>query len=122
MRTQCYIEIPKSAIPAAVEAAYDLSVPAGMGFIHARGGKLDEETRDALIRWDDPRTVVHMDYVHGRQCKFWIRRHEDKFYVDPRWYDHSHYQLVDLLERIGIKDAEAKINTAIAAEDNGRIA
>ena len=67
-----FIEIPEALIPAAVEAAYDLSVPVGLGFLHAKGVGLDEGTRDQLI--DKSRNlVVHMDYVHGRQCKFTIR-------------------------------------------------
>ena len=41
----------------------------------------------------------------------------DDFYTDARWYDHSHYQLVELLDRIGIEDAEAKVDAAVAARD-----
>lgn len=117
LMTQFYIEIPEDKIPAAVEAAYDLSTPAGMGFVHFKPGPLDEGTRNSLIRSKDLPLTVYMDYVHGRQCKFQICQHEGRFYTHCMWYDHSQEQLVELLNRIGVEDAAAKVEAALTALD-----
>lgn len=90
------IEIPVNSIPALVRRAYDLSVPVGMGFIHAKSGSLTDEEVDKLIDLDDE-DPVSMDYVFGRACKFHIMKEDDKFYMLNSWYDHSPEQLDELI-------------------------
>ncbi|UIS25290.1 hypothetical protein [Erythrobacter phage vB_EliS-L02] len=90
-----------------------------MGMLHARSGPLDEETRDELIQMDRD-LVVYMDYVHGRQCKFQIRKHEGRFYTFCEWYDHSYDHLLALLEKIEIGDAQTKLDGAIEALNKSR--
>lgn len=110
-----YIEIPKDKIRDLVKKVYEMSRPVGMGFLHARDGELSEEDTDALIDLKTLNatdrfgrfTIVHMDYVHGRQCKmnvavFKAKNMEDKFYIRDSWYDHSDRQLKELLDHLGV--------------------
>jgi len=109
-----YIEIPADKLRLAISTAYNLSVPVGMGFLHARTGGLDEETIDRIMENVETRGV-YMDYVHGRQCKFSVYVKDGKFYVQPDWYDHNRYQLIDLLTTIGIEKPEEAIEAAQSA-------
>lgn len=97
------IELPANVdLVALVKGAYALSQPQGMGFLHYRNGDLTDEQARSLIREDDPRTPVSLDYVAGRAIKFTVFRQDGKLLVDRRWYDHSESQYRDLLSRAGV--------------------
>lgn len=115
-----YIEIPADKLREAIKAAYDLSQPIGLGFLHAKGGELDEESVDEIISRERGWIVASMDYVHGRQCKFHVYSDEGnppRYFVRHYWYDHGEYQLVDLLTRIGVDNPQEKIDAAKAEQE-----
>lgn len=85
-----------------VKEAYNLSVPVGLGFIHARAGELTDDQAKSLINEDSPSIVVEMDYVLGRQCKFVVFKRGDRMYTHRRWYDHTDDQLRNLMVRVGV--------------------
>lgn len=95
-----YIEITGCDLVLLVKAAYDLSVPHGLGFLHARPGSLTDEQASMLIN-DDKTSPVSMDYVLGRAVKMTVIRMDDKLFIAPRWFDHSDADLQALLTRIG---------------------
>ena len=108
------IEVSVDELPTLVRKAYELSVPQGLGFLHARDGELDQESVDEIITRGekDPFLAVSMDYVHGRSCKFGVRRSEVRDFESPLtisypWYDHS-------------KDDWDQLITALAAYRNLR--
>lgn len=80
-----------------VANAYNLSVPVGLGFLHATDQPLSEGEIDSLIR-EESRNIVSMDYVNGRQCKFNVVKENDKLMISDKWYDHTDSQLETLLE------------------------
>ncbi len=88
------------------KAAYDLSEPRGLGFLHAREGGLSHE--DAVVLVDEfpdlPHLRLYMDYVHGRGCKLTASREDDRLFISARWYDHTDEQLRQLLARVGMAD------------------
>lgn len=85
-----------------VQAAYDLSVPMGMGFVHYEEGPLSDHTAETIIQnTDSTLAAVSMDYVKGRCVKFTVRKHsgDDRLYIPGQWFDHTDEQLRELLER-----------------------
>jgi len=88
-----------------VKAVYALSVPVGMGFLHATPRPLSDEDAQAIVNSERPdgRVVLHMDYVHGRQCKMVVFREDGRHYIRDDWYDHTPAQLEKLLEVVGVK-------------------
>ena len=96
------IEVTGVNLIEAVKAAYEMSVPLGLGFLHAQPGGLTDDEAESLID-KDARIPVHLDYVKGRACKFLIHRDADgKLWTPERWYDHSASQLSELLGRLGV--------------------
>lgn len=81
-----------------VQAAYDLSVPQGLGFIHARSGSLSTEEAKEVIAGGHP---VNMDYVHGRSVKLNIIEEDEKWTIGDTWYDHTDATYDEFLVRIG---------------------
>lgn len=109
------IEVTGVDLRALLRAAYRLSSPQGLGFLHARDGELDDETVEEIISRDDGNkwTALSADYVHGRSMKFHVRRYDGRLYIQRQWYDHSRRQLADLLSAVGlssdlIAEAEAE--------------
>lgn len=101
------IEITGVDLREFIKAAYDLSSPQGMGFIHFQEGGLDDETVDAILEKEktvhlENRVVVSMDYVHGRAVKMAVLRDGGKLFIRDDWFDHSPKQLADLLNRVGV--------------------
>lgn len=88
-----------------IKAAYALSVPVGMGFLHARPGPLSDEDAQTILGAERPdgRIVASMDYVHGRQVKMTIFRKDGRHYINNTWYDHTPEQLEQLLEMVGVE-------------------
>ena len=88
-----------------VKAAYDLSAPQGMGFLHYKQGKMtDEQAQEILDKDDGGKVAIHMDYVGGRSIKLRVLRKGDMIYIEERseenkWYDHTNAQFDELLRR-----------------------
>jgi len=113
----CYVELPADKLPDAIRAAYALSEPRGLGFLHAQSGPLDDETVNEILDRGNGWAAASMDYVRGRCCKFTVYRDGERLFVLPRWYDHSNDDLVALLTGIGVTDPQAKIDAAIAEQE-----
>lgn len=99
------IEVTGVPLKALVKAAYALSAPQGLGVLHAKQGELSDEDAEAIIGREQAGgyMAAYMDYVHGRSCKFSVRRDkEQRLFIDHRWYDHSHGQVRSLLEAVGL--------------------
>jgi len=108
-----YIEIKKEQLSKLISAAYDLSVPVGMGFLHYQEGPLPEYALNdilnkfelGLIKVDQesdyPSVVLNLDYVFGRQVKLSVLSQGGKILIDNSWYDHSDEVFQQLLKRIG---------------------
>jgi hypothetical protein len=95
------IDITGCNLVTLVQTAYALSVPQGMGFLHARAGSLTEEQAKMLIK-DHGRFPVNMDYVVGRAVKLSVHRTaEGKLEIADTWFDHTPEQLQQLLQAIG---------------------
>lgn len=96
------ISIPADKLPALVRAVYDMSVPVGLGFIHAQPGSLTDEEVASIIK-PEGRIAARMDYVNGRQCKMTVFRADDgSLSINDHWFDHTDGQLQHLLEEIGV--------------------
>jgi hypothetical protein len=97
------ITIPQDKLHDLVRTAYDMSVPVGLGFLHAQPGTLTDEEVAAIIE-PSGGIAASMDYVKGRACKMTVFRAEDGTLTIPDdWYDHSDEQLQQLLEAIGVE-------------------
>ena len=81
------------------QKVYELSVPQGLGILHFTPKPLSEEEAKSCI-YDG---ILNMDYVHGRACKFYVRKNNEKLEVKDSWYDHTDEQFKDLLSRHNIK-------------------
>ena len=96
------IVIPDEKLRDLVRAVYDMSVPVGLGFLHATEGSLSDEDVNRLIHAEG-RIAVKMDYVKGRQCKMTVFRAADgTLTIHDQWFDHSDRQLEKLLELLGV--------------------
>jgi hypothetical protein len=96
---------PASKLPDLIRAVYDLSVPVGLGFLHAKPGSLtDAEVADIIeLSKDHPYYAARMDYVNGRQCKMKVRRAQGgELEIPSHWPDHTSEHLSELLRRIGV--------------------
>jgi hypothetical protein len=95
------IEITGVDLRELVKAAYDLSQPQGLGFIHYIPGPLSDKEADEIIKSSERGEIaVCMDYVKGRAVKMAARQKDGKLYIDNSWFDHPPAQFVALLKRI----------------------
>ena len=101
------IEVTGIDLVEAVKAAYDLSQPQGLGFLHFEEGGLSQQEAEKLVRADDPSLPVTLDYVKGRSCKFNIHRTPEGLFIRKDWYDHTDSQLQELLDRLGVNSDAA---------------
>ena len=101
-------EFDETKLDGVIRAAYDLSAPQGLGFLHARTGGLDDESVEKIKGSGYGQTVAAMDYVHGRSVKLAVRRDGDVYYIPAdRWYDHSLEKLRELARRADIGEPKA---------------
>jgi hypothetical protein len=107
MDTRNKIDVSKADIREVVRAAYDLSSPQGLGFLHYTPGPLSDAEIDDLLSRPNNFIAASLDYVKGRAVKLTIWKHEDKTWIYDDWFDHSDQQLRALLERVGIDPAAA---------------
>jgi hypothetical protein len=99
------ITIPQEKLRDFIRTVYDMSVPVGLGFIHAKPGSLSDDEVDSIIR-PTGRIAASMDYVNGRHCKMTVFRADDgTLTIRDNWFDHSDDQLAQLLESIGVAHA-----------------
>lgn len=95
----------ETKLDAVIRAAYDLSRPQGLGFLHVTEGPLDEATLTDIKTRESGRCAAGMDYVHGRAVKLTVRRDGDKLYIPAdHWYDHSPEDLHELAVRADLGD------------------
>lgn len=87
-----------------IKTAYALSLSRGMGILHFQPGHelSDEEAKEYV----GPDGSIHMDYVHGRGCKFNVSVREGKKFIGSPWYDHTDEDLQKLLTICGISQSE----------------
>jgi hypothetical protein len=95
------IDITGADLRAVIQAAYKLSEPQGMGFLHAKPGPLTEAEVDAILARGTPAHPVNMDYINGRACKFYVQVSEGVTQIASRWYDHTDDDTAALLKAIG---------------------
>lgn len=97
------IDLTGVDLVALAKAAYDLSKPQGMGFLHYEPGGLTDEQAQSLVNDEGNRCALSLDYVAGRAVKLTVFRDGDKLAMRDSWYDHSDSQLRELLTRVGRK-------------------
>lgn len=100
MNTEGMIDITGTDLVKLAQAAYELSRPQGMGFLHYQEGGLTDEEAASLVREGD-RFPLDMDYVKGRSCKLRVINDKERLYIHGSWYDHSEQDLKDLLKAVG---------------------
>lgn len=98
------IEITGVDLVKFAQKVYDLSVAQGMGFLHYTKDPLTEEEAKQYIWEDDGFMVLQMDYVKGRSCKMGVWRENSRLYIRRNWYDHTDYQLKELLKTFNLHD------------------
>ncbi len=106
------IDITKVNLTKFVKDVYELSVPQGMGWLHARDGGLSDEDVKRILDTGDMSTPIFMDYVHGRACKMTVFNRDSKLVMNDAWYDHTTEQLQELLKRHDLEAPEAKHGVA----------
>lgn len=97
-----YIDVTGIDLLTLVKKAYELSVPAGMGFLHFQPGPLPDHIAPRLVGNEDSDFPVNLDYVAGRGVKLTVTRNGGRLYVPDRWFDHSAEQYSQLLATVGI--------------------
>lgn len=106
-----------------VRHAYELSQPQGLGHLHYIPGPLSEDEVTKLLEGRNPRAAelypVNLDYVKGRAVKLSITNEDGKLWMRDRWYDHSDYQLRELLQRVGRPDLCDKVASPVLADRPG---
>jgi len=100
MDTENMIEITGANLIDVAKAAYALSNPQGLGFLHYEDAPLSDEDAQMLVDLGSDRHPLRLDYVKGRSCKLTVHREDDKLFIGNDWYDHSKDELEALLERI----------------------
>jgi len=106
MNTENMIEVTDWDLSKMVSKVYELSKPAGMGFLHYKAGPLEEDEVANMVKLINESagsaigsTALHLDYVFGRCCKFVVRKDENnKLWIREFWMDHSEQDMVDLIE------------------------
>jgi hypothetical protein len=126
MDTKGMIDITGADLRIVAKAAYSLSQPRGLGFIHFMDGDLPDvdaetiATRLAAMRPDYYR-AMDMDYVRGRCVKLTVYKFDGKHYIKGMWFDHTDADLAELLVAIGkapsIDDAHRIITSAQSEAD-----
>jgi len=119
-----FIDVSSCSIEQLVKTAYDLSVPVGMGLYHFSPDPMSDDLFHETMEQCTHRNRISLDYVKGRQVKFtiWMDPDAQKHYIRPQWYDHTTENLVVLLTRCGIPDAELVITQAHEHEEDEQMA
>ena len=100
---------PGTTLKQILQAAYNLSSPQGMGFLHFDAGPLSDDDAKEIIDQhyftppnQDGETTMHFDYVNGRAIKLLvIQDAEERYLIDSdQWFDHSVAELHTLLAEL----------------------
>ena len=85
------LRIPEGRLNAAIRAAYDLSHPQGMGYLHFNPKPMTEEQAQKIIDDQSKWGRINLDYVSGRAVKLTFYVDEEGHYVidGEGWFDHS---------------------------------
>lgn len=98
------LDVSEFSIDDLIREAYAGSKPVGMGMLHYRPGPLDDQTLEGIKSnahtSSDGVTAIHTDCVHGRQMKFSVYSIGDKKFTYKTWYDHTSYDLTDMIRRL----------------------
>lgn len=90
----------ESKLDAVIRAAYELSSPQGLGFLHYTPEPMDDATLADIKSRPGYSCRASMDYVNGRSVKLGIHGSGDMLYISAdRWYDHSEKDLRELASR-----------------------
>ena len=83
--------IPDNRLNATVRAAYDLSRPQGMGYLHFDEKPMTKGQAEQVIASSQRGNRVSLDYVSGRAVKLSIFRDDAGWFLEDngRWFDHS---------------------------------
>ncbi len=82
-----------------VRDVYELSVPQGLGWLHATSKPLSDEDVEEILGRGDDQIALRMDYVQGRSCKMTLFKENGTYQMNTPWYDHTDKQLQELLSR-----------------------
>ncbi len=110
MDTSDMIEITGADLCAIVKAAYRLSQPRGLGFLHFTPGDMTDEQASEIVNMQrrDPRIALNLDYIGGRAVKLTVWRDTDgRLWTAKKWYDHTTNDMCELLAAIGKAPAAA---------------
>ena len=90
------VEITGYDLRSMAKAAYEMSSPKGLGFLHYRQGPADEDLVNSMV--SSLEDYGSLDYVEGRCVKFNILKSEDgRIFTGSQWYDHTEEQQKALL-------------------------
>lgn len=96
-------------LPAFVAAAYELSRPQGLGFLHFEAGPLPPNAVAEIVAQPAHRRFrLSMDYIGGRAVKMTVHVDPDgRLWIEAdHWHDHSPNDLAALAERLGLTAEE----------------
>lgn len=109
--TRDMIEVTGVDLRKLVQAVYRNSRPQGLGMLHFKEGDLSSEEVEEIVgdvRVSGVGSVLRLDYVNGRACKFGLFRDENGgLWIQKAWYDHSELDLRRMLKEAGVKEATA---------------
>lgn len=92
------IEVTSIDLKELIKAAYKLSRPQGMGFVHFEEGELDKDSINKIIdKTNNDYCALSMDYVKGRAVKLTVFKEDGKLFIPNRWFDHSEEDLINLI-------------------------
>lgn len=117
-----YLDVTAASFEDLAKTAYDLSAAHGLGVLHFKPEPLTDEEAAKLVNThgaDQPISrSMHMDYVHGRRCKFHVIERGGRKYTLARWYDHSEGDTAELLQRLGLERIEVDENVVHPPQDD----
>ena len=107
------IEVTHADLRLLVQAAYNLSKPQGMGFLHYKSGPLSDEDADQLLECrgtssslPTSNVIISLDYVKGRAVFMTVFKEEsdsNEMFIRDTWFDHSKEEFDTFLEIIGVQ-------------------
>ena len=103
------IDITGANLTDLIMVVYSLSVPQGLGYLHYETNNITNKEAAEIIEhfkardlMHGYRCILHIDYLKGRSCKFYVFERDGKRYINRRWYDHTDQQLKSLLKAVGV--------------------
>ena len=104
--TKRALDVTGADFPLLVQLVYTHSRPVGMGFLHYQVEPLTTDELAGIVGAPDfLGWALHMDYIHGRQCKFAVHSVGPHWrslpsgvvhWIEPEWFDHTAAQFEEL--------------------------